>query len=59
MAPLLLERGTIVLDVVHGRIMFVEVLDRPPFRTTSGPEHPPKTNDSSQKIKDGAGTGDS
>ncbi|WP_327262371.1 hypothetical protein OG444_13270 [Streptomyces sp. NBC_01232] len=30
--PLLPDRGYLILDVVHGRIMFVEVLDRPELR---------------------------
>ena len=30
--PLLPERGMLILDVVHDRIVFVEVLDRPPLR---------------------------
>lgn len=33
------EQGMIVLDVVDGRIMFVEVIDHPPLR--DGPEKPP------------------
>ncbi|WP_203351649.1 hypothetical protein [Streptomyces sp. Sge12] len=30
--PLFADRGYLILDVVHGRIMFVEVLDRPELR---------------------------
>jgi hypothetical protein len=30
--PLLPSEGMIVLDVVHGRIMYVELLDRKPLR---------------------------
>lgn len=30
--PLLPERGMLTLDVVYGRIVFVEVLNRPPLR---------------------------
>ncbi|MFD8891382.1 hypothetical protein ACFVZ8_10890 [Streptomyces sp. NPDC059558] len=30
--PLFTDRGYLILDVVHGRIMFVEVLDRPELR---------------------------
>ncbi|WP_405440718.1 hypothetical protein OG373_26330 [Streptomyces avidinii] len=30
--PLSADRGYLILDVVHGRIMFVEVLDRPELR---------------------------
>jgi hypothetical protein len=33
------EQGMIILDVVDGRIMFVEVLDHPPLRDAS--EKPP------------------
>ncbi|MFJ6049253.1 hypothetical protein [Streptomyces sp. NPDC092307] len=29
---LVVDRGYLILDVVHGRIMFVEVLDRPELR---------------------------
>lgn len=29
--PLLAARGMLILDVVHGRIMYVEILDRPPM----------------------------
>ncbi|MFJ5228977.1 hypothetical protein ACIQBJ_03660 [Kitasatospora sp. NPDC088391] len=32
--PLLPARGMLVLDVVDGRIVYVEVLDRPPLRGT-------------------------
>lgn len=31
-------RGMIVLDVVHGRIMFVEVLFHPPLREQASPD---------------------
>jgi hypothetical protein len=33
--PLLPKRGMLNLDVVHGRIVFVEILDRPPLRDES------------------------
>ncbi|GAB2745036.1 hypothetical protein [Kitasatospora kifunensis] len=33
--PLLPSKGMLVLDVVDGRIMYVEVLDRPPMRRHS------------------------
>ncbi|MFD6970809.1 hypothetical protein [Streptomyces sp. NPDC059979] len=33
--PLLPERGMLILDVVDGRIVYVEILDRPPMRRAS------------------------
>ncbi|MFE1840244.1 hypothetical protein [Streptomyces sviceus] len=30
--PLLPARGDLILDVVDGRIMYIEILDRPPMR---------------------------
>ncbi|MFD6889480.1 hypothetical protein [Streptomyces sp. NPDC059957] len=42
-APLVREvfpgRGMLILDVVDGRIVYVEILDRPPLRRAS-PEPP-------------------
>ncbi|KDN88024.1 hypothetical protein [Kitasatospora cheerisanensis] len=32
--PLFAEEGMVVLDVVDGRIMYVELVDRPPLRDT-------------------------
>ncbi|MDQ8703945.1 hypothetical protein RCO28_15790 [Streptomyces sp. LHD-70] len=29
--PLLPEQGMLTLDVVHGRIVYVEIIDRPPL----------------------------
>ncbi|MFJ9833377.1 hypothetical protein ACIRU2_18640 [Streptomyces sp. NPDC101169] len=34
--PLLPEEGMLVLDVVQGRIMYIEVLDRPPMEARRG-----------------------
>ncbi|WP_326590931.1 hypothetical protein [Streptomyces sp. NBC_01294] len=33
--PLLPERGMLILDVVDGRIVYVEILDRPPMHRAS------------------------
>lgn len=30
--PLLPSKGTLVLDVVDNRIMYIEIVDRPPMR---------------------------
>ncbi|MGW3201214.1 hypothetical protein ACWDBD_43050 [Streptomyces sp. NPDC001118] len=35
--PLLPSKGMLVLDVVDGRIMYIEVLDRPPMHRRSAP----------------------
>ncbi len=40
---LLPSRGMLNLDVVDGRIMYVEVLDRPPLRTPRRPDPPGTT----------------
>ncbi|MCX4801639.1 hypothetical protein ACFWWM_01870 [Streptomyces sp. NPDC058682] len=37
------ERGYLILDVVHGRIMFVEVLDRPELRPALDAAFAPST----------------
>ncbi|MFE0640841.1 hypothetical protein ACFW2Y_04350 [Streptomyces sp. NPDC058877] len=34
--PLLAETGTLVLDLVHGRIDYIEILDRPPLVRRGG-----------------------
>jgi hypothetical protein len=39
--PLFPKLGMLILDVVHGRIMFVEVLDRPPLRDQRVGAQPP------------------
>lgn len=50
---LLPDQGMIVLDVVHGRIMFVEVLDHPPLRGQRAEAQVPETNDSGHaRIKE-------
>ncbi|MCZ7459040.1 hypothetical protein [Streptomyces sp. WMMC940] len=35
--PLMPSRGMLCLDVVDGRILYVEVLDRPPMQRRAGP----------------------
>lgn len=34
--PLLPAQGDLILDVVHGRIMYIEILERPPMRRGAG-----------------------
>ncbi|MEV6394613.1 hypothetical protein AB0M39_07480 [Streptomyces sp. NPDC051907] len=46
--PLLPEKGMLVLDVVYGRIMYIEVLDRQPMtaqrsESSTGPTQTPDT----------------
>ncbi|MFJ5270921.1 hypothetical protein [Streptomyces sp. NPDC088358] len=34
--PLLPSKGMLILDVVNGRIVYIEILDRPPMHRQSG-----------------------
>jgi len=39
--PLLPSSGDLILDVVHGRIVYIEILGRPPLRRREQPEQGP------------------
>lgn len=48
--PLLSSNGMLNLDVVHGRIMYVEILDRSPLVRRQAEWSQPRRGDASQRL---------